>query len=326
VTAPVRSAAGVEYRTAVPDDLAACASVWREAINDYIVRLGVPEIPGDAGPIGRLHAHIQATDPDRFWVATRDERIVGFAAATVRGRVWFLSMLFVVPGEQRRGVGRALLARVLPADHSADHSAAHDEMVLATCTDSAQPVSNALYSRYGIVPRMPLIGLTGRPHGPGAIEPLPAGVAAVPFDRVAAGPPDGPGHRELVAAVDALDAELAGFTHPQDHRFLRAEGRRGFLYRAGDGSILGYGYASEVGRVGPVAVSDEALLGPVLGHLLTVVQPRGASAVWVPGHADRAVVALLRAGLRFDDFPVLVCWSEPFADFRRYLPISSGLL
>ena len=42
--------------------------------------------------------------------------------------------------------------------------------------------------------------------------------------------------------------------------------------------------------------------------------------------AGEAVAGLLRAGLRLEDYPILVCWSEPFADFTRYLPISSGLL
>jgi hypothetical protein len=38
------------------------------------------------------------------------------------------------------------------------------------------------------------------------------------------------------------------------------------------------------------------------------------------------VSALLRAGLWIDGFPVLLCWSRPFADFSRYVPISPGLL
>jgi hypothetical protein len=167
---------------------------------------------------------------------------------------------------------------------------------------------------------MPLLGLVGRPADPDAFGALPAGVTAVPFEDLAGG-----AHRELAGAVDAVDREVVGFAHPADHRFLRLEGRRGFLFRAGE-RILGYGYAGESGRVGPIGVRDEALLAPALGHVLAAVEPRGASAVWVPGLADRAVVPLLRAGFRLDQFPVLVCWTRPFADFRRYVPISPGLL
>jgi hypothetical protein len=167
---------------------------------------------------------------------------------------------------------------------------------------------------------MPLLSLVGRPAGPDLFGPLPAGVEAVPFDDLA-----GDEQVEVTGAIDALDREVLGFAHPADHQFLRLEGRRGFLFRGSD-RMLGYGYAGDSGRVGPIAVRDEALLAPALGHVLTAVEPRGASALWVPGLADRAIVPLLQAGFRLDQFPVLLCWSRPFAYFRRYVPISPGLL
>lgn len=332
-----RLPAGVVLRPATEEDVPACAPIWRDALNDYMGRLSLPVIPDELAPIRRLHAHLQRTDPERFWVADLDERDppdgreriadregpderaatpIAFGAATRRGAVWFLSMLFVRPEHQGAGVGRALLDRLLPAD----------DAVLATGTDSAQPISNALYAGLGMVPRMPLLSVVGRVERPAALPDLPAGVRPVPFEEIAEGPPGGDGHRRLVAEVDTLDREIAGFAHPEDHRFLRVEGRQGFLYLGPDGTALGYGYASEVGRVGPVAVRDDALLAPVLGHLLRAVQPRGASALWVPGHAGPALVGLLRAGLRLEGFPVLLCWTRPFADFGRYLPISPGLL
>ncbi len=310
-------------RPATDADVSICGVIWRDALNDYMGRLNLPAIPDELAPIRRLHAHLHATDPDRFWVATPpDDRTAGsaepiaFGAATRRDGVWFLSMLFVRPGEQGNGIGQALLERLLPSDDAA----------LATGTDSAQPISNALYARHGIVPRMPLLGLIGYVDDPDALGELPSGVAAVAFDDIVDGAGGGEGHGWLAATVDRLDREIAGFAHPEDHRFLRTEGRRGFLYRGPDGDPVGYGYASEVGRVGPVAVRDEELLAPAIGHLLRAVAARGASAVWAPGHADRAVVGLLRAGLRIDGFPVLLCWSRPFANFSRYLPISPGLL
>lgn len=317
--------AGIVLRQATEEDLPACAPIWREALNDYMGRLSLPVIPDELAPIRRLHAHLQRTDPEQFWVAARQAHAdpagpsatpIAFGAATRRGDVWFLSMLFVRPEDQGAGVGRAVLERLLPTD----------DAILATGTDSAQPISNALYAGLGMVPRMPLLGLVGRAERPDALPELPAGVRPVPFEEIADGPPGGDGHRRLVEEVDTIDREIAGFAHPEDHRFLRVEGRRAFLYLGPDGTALGYGYASEVGRVGPIAVRDGTLLAPVLGHLLRAVQPRGASAVWVPGHAGPAVVALLGAGLRLEGFPVLLCWNRPFADFARYLPISPGLL
>ncbi|HEX8026365.1 MAG TPA: hypothetical protein VF484_09175, partial [Candidatus Limnocylindrales bacterium] len=74
------------------------------------------------------------------------------------------------------------------------------------------------------------------------------------------------------------------------------------------------------------AVRDPALLAPALGHLLSVVQPRGASSIWVPGAAGDALRLVLDAGIRIEGFPLLVGWSEPFVDLARYVPISPGLL
>ena len=163
---------------------------------------------------------------------------------------------------------------------------------------------------------MPLFSLTGLPRRPEAFGELPSGVSPLAFDEIVAGPPGGQGHRMLVEAIDAIDRELLGVAHPADHRFLRTESRHGWLYRGPDGTPIGYGYAGEAGRVGPIAVRDEALLGPVLGHLTSAVVPRGAFALWVGGAADRAVVPALRAGFRLDQFPVLLCWDRPFATSR----------
>ena len=317
-------AAAIRFRPATDDDIPVCAEVWRVSINDYIVRLNQPEVPDDLTIIAKLYIHLRATDPERFVVAvTSDpadpagERVIAFAVALQRDHVWFLSMLFVLPDVQLRGLGRELLARVLPQNGQVS--------VRATATDSAQPISNALYSTYGIVPRLPLLNLIGLPTRPEAFEPFPSGVTPVAFESIVGGA-GGDGHRTLATSVDALDRELLGFTRSVDHGFLREQDRHGWLYLGPDGDALGYGYSSASGRVGPVLVRDEALLDPVLGHLLAAVEPRGAFITWIPGAADRALVPALRSGLRLEPFPLLLCWDRPPTDFERYLPISPGLL
>ena len=118
--------------------------------------------------------------------------------------------------------------------------------------------------------------------------------SSLPFEAIAGGPPGGSGHRELAETVNSLDRELLGAEHPDDHRFLRAESRQGFLYRGPDGAPLGYGYAGEVGRVGPIAIRDGSLLEAVIGHLATAVPARGARAVWAIGGTPRLVPTLAR--------------------------------
>jgi len=323
-------------------ELAECALIWHSAVDDYMRRLARPLPPPYLDPLIGLLRHLLATDPERFLVAVRTgprvapwqspspaptfERIVGFGIAVQREHVWFLSQLYVLPEEQRRGIGRALLTRIMPslAPEPAQESAAEGATlppdarpgVMATCTDSAQPVSNGLYGRFGIVARMPVFNLVGRPTDPSTLPALPAGIEAIPLEtQTAAG-----------AAIDSIDRAVLGYAHPADHDYIRAEGRTGYLYRASGGDPIGYGYSSKAGRFGPVALLDDTLTAPVLAHLLTAIEPRGATSAWVPGANDRAMVAMLRAGLRIESFPGLLCWTRPFAAFDLYMPAGLSLL
>lgn len=308
---------GIALRPALPEDLPMCEEIWREGLNDYLLPLGQMEIPPDNANLRQLHAHILATDPDLFWVATRSDKAgaevqVAFAAAARRGPVWYLSMLFVRPGHQLGGLGSALLERILPTDGA----------ILAVATDVAQPISNGLYAAQGMVARMPMFNLVGRPARPEALVPLPKGMVARPFDT----PPTAGRDQVLEGDLAEIDREVLGFDHQLDHELLRRLGRIGFTFRHGDGQLAGYGYTSEVGRIGPVAVRNPVHLAPVVAHVMGAVPPRGASAIWVPGHAAPAMTMLIRAGLRIEGFPVLVGWTRRFADFERYVPTSPGLL
>lgn len=312
---------GIAFRPAGPADLPACEDIWRDSLNDYLLPLGQMEIPPDNAALRLLHAHALATDPERFWVATLPvaadpaaEEVIAFASALQRGPVWFLSMLFVRPGRQLGGIGRTLIERTLPAGGDAD--------TLAVATDPAQPISNGLYASFGMIPRLPMFNLVGRPERPEALAGLPDGVHGARFAATAPAERD----RELEDELATLDREVLGFAHPEDHAFLRRQGRTGFGYRDDAGRLLGYGYTSEVGRIGPIAVREAALQAAIAADLLAAVPPRGASAIWVPGDADATMRTLLAAGLRMEGFPVLLGWSRPFADFARYLPIGPGLL
>jgi GNAT superfamily N-acetyltransferase len=333
-------------RQATTDDLVACTHVWRDALADYLGRLNQPTAPGDLDPVRRLLTHLLTTDPTTFWVATRpasrapdpgearganDERIIAFASANVRGRAWFLAMLFVEPHEQARGLGAALLERTMPEGRRPRRDGEVDDdsrpgWTFGTATDSAQPISNALYARLGLVPRVPVLHLVGSPTRAVALPNLPPEIEAVPFDALPVDAAGGDWPPTAARAVGAIDRELLGYEHPEDHAYLRRERRIGVLYRERDGTPVGYGYTSRVGRLGPVAVRRAALMPAVLGHLLGVVQPAGAFSVWVPGAAAPAIARLLDAGFRLEAFPALHCWDRPSVDVSRYIPITLALL
>jgi GNAT superfamily N-acetyltransferase len=331
-----RVAAGdVRYRAGTSNDLDACTRIWRAGIEDYQARLNQPAMPDDLAPLRRLLAHLLHTDPDRFWVATGpDAGVVGFAAASVREGLWFLAMLFVHPDVQAGGIGQVLMDHAqagravdpggpgVPGPTDAFDTGIH---TWGMCTDAVQPISNGLYARRGMVPRIPIWRLFGEVRRWPAVPQLPASLEAVAFETVAGTEPDG--ERRLQSILDDLEREVIGSAHPQDHEFLRREGRVGFLVRdRGDRRPLGYVYGSGIGRMGPLLALDPALHPSIVGVAVRETPALGPVALWVPGTADIATRALLDAGLRLDGFPGLICWSRRDHPFDRYLPISLAVV
>jgi GNAT superfamily N-acetyltransferase len=337
----IERAGRLAYRPARAADLDACTRIWKTAIEDYQARLGQPPLLGDLGHLRRMLAHLLASDPERFWVAepapggraADDPGVVGFASASVREGLWFLAMLFVDPDAQAEGVGKALMDRAQagrnvdpggPAVPGPDDPLESGIRVWGMCTDAVQPISNALYARRGMLPRVPIWRVSGEIVRWSAVPAPPRQLETVPFEMVEAEGQDGA--RRLAATIDDLDRELIGSAHPIDHAYLRRDGRTGFLLRERSGRALGYAYGSSAGRVGPVAAVDPALHPALIGIAIRDAPAFGAVALWVSGAAEHALRATLDAGLRLDLFPGIVCWSRPDHPFDRYLPISLAIV
>lgn len=316
-------------RLVTPADLPACAAVFYAGLDGYMGRANQPLLPRNEAGMVTFFTHLLSTDPGRAWLSEDVDGVVdGFGLAHQRDDFWFLSFLFVHPASQARGVGRQVLLRCFPHDPTATP---HDGMggasawpgVLGTCIDSLQPISTALYAGYGLAPRVPLFTMIGRPR-PDSLPGLPGSLERVSFGQLAR---DADGHRRLTEEIAALDTELLGYTRPVDHRAWRLADRQGTLYRdRASGATVGYGYAQPSGRLGPVALRDGELLPAVLGDLTASMQPAGDWQVYMPGIAERGIVALLGAGFRFEGTPAIYCASRPGPDLARYLPASFALL
>src|SRR2546425_1556109 len=164
--APERSAAAGEralynapvsephIRKVRPDEI---EEVWRVHVassNDGLVRRGGPaRRPADA-PVASDARAALASDPDGYFCAVEEGQIRGMVSALVRGRVWYLSMFFVLPGDQGRGLGRALLE---PALAYGEARGAEIRCTLATLDPRAQ----ARYVMAGMAPRWPIYRLDG---------------------------------------------------------------------------------------------------------------------------------------------------------------------
>lgn len=286
----------MEHRPITTVDLEACADVFYAADDDLQVQRGLPISPRNRPALLRLFAHVSASSPHRAWLAEQRGEIVGFGMAAQRDDLTFLSFLFVLPEVQSRGVGRALLERCMAGSTNR-----------AVCIFSVQPVSAALYARYGMVPLDPLYTFIGRPAT--ELPALPTGTRVGPIEP---------------AATSALDLEVAGFSRPVDHAAWAAWGRTLIGLFDGDEPV-GYGYAQASGRFGPVMVRRAELLLPFVGQLMREIEPIEEWMLHVPGAAGETFEALLRAGLRLDGPPIIYCANRRLSDHSRYLPATYAL-
>jgi GNAT superfamily N-acetyltransferase len=240
-----------------------------------------------------------------WWVAeeTATGAIVGYARSIERGGLLELTEFFVHPGQQAKGVGRALLARAFPLGRGEVRS------IIAT-TDV-----RALGRYYGAdtVPRFPLLTLAGAPADPGAVGRL----EIVPVDGAA------PAQLADVAAV-----ERAVLGYPRGEPELRwiLQRREGYLYRRG-GTVVGFAFVGRDGA-GPAAALEEEDLTAQLMHVEGRAAALGVDrlSLQVPGLNAVAVRHLLTRGFRIDPWVNLLMSNRPFGRFERFIAFSPMFL
>jgi GNAT superfamily N-acetyltransferase len=237
--------------------------------------------------------HLMDHDPDGFFTAVESDETLGFAAAFVRSRQFFLSELWVLPQHQGKGAGELLLKKTLLYG---DRSGAREFLALVPC----EPEIQGLLLRYGFRPLTPVYqfhidraaaisladALSGLFSGRNATSDL--------FDR------------RGQADVDRIDQVTRGITREVDHTYwLKGRSFNTALVRQGD-RIAGYGYGA-ADQVGPVAGSSRDAALCALGWALQLALDDGAlnPLVRVPASFGGAIQALQESGARLHSTLVL---------------------
>lgn len=300
----------ISYRRARPEEMLACARVFLTSATDLARRQGStpPEIR--ARDMARSLTHLQKTDPRGFHVAVRRGRVVAFVSTILRGKTHFLSMFWALPSIQSRGVGRRLLTRAFTEPRP---PASAIRCVYA----SLDPRAQALYVKFGMLPRGMFYALQGAPKATARPKRV--------VELVPVGDP-GTTSRQMLSVAARFDPVVRGSRRDADIGFVTSlPGARFFLVRA-RGKTLGYAVLTEKGRVGPACVTDPPY-GPALAWAIKEkARELGAEniSVVVPGVNAGALDIFWRSGLRVV-FQGAWMATKPVGSFESYL-LAGGML
>lgn len=277
-----------------PDEI---EEVWRVHVassSDLAVRSGGSVRPADE-PVPSDARAALASDPDGYFCAVENGQIRGMVSALVRGRVWYLSMFFVRPGDQGRGMGRALLERAL--------AYGEERGVEVRCVwSSLDSRAQARYVMAGMAPRWPIYRLDGDAAAVARLE------TRVGVDLRTREPHD-------LGAAETLMAEVFGDSRGRDLARWRGDASASTAIERG-GELAAFAYRQGE-RIGPAAGRDETALLQAVAAAAALGE--GSVAVRVPGACASLLEALLSCGFHIRSLAVFLS-SRPFGRPELYLP------
>ena len=276
--------------------------IFERSYADLTRRLGMSEPTSAADPealartwaIRRsLYEHLAAT-ADQFWLAKHGDETIGFARSILRDGLRLVTELFILPDQQSSGLGRALLARALPARGT------ERRWLLAT----ADPRAQALYLKHGLYPQFPVYYLWRQPR---RLPPLVSDLVVEAVAPAAA----------AVQVMGDIDARLLNHRRDVDHHWLMSD-RQAYLYTRA-GRPVGYGYVGHAS--GPFALLDAADFPAVLAQAEDQAARQGRShfGLEVPMVNHRAVDYLLAGGFQIDRFMAQFMSDGPTGRFGNYI-------
>ncbi|MDQ6774398.1 MAG: GNAT family N-acetyltransferase [Candidatus Dormibacteraeota bacterium] len=277
--------------------------MW-ESVTDLGRRQGTP-LEGSATdwwtssePLHRQLAQIAA----EWWVAEDrgTGRPVGFARSIYRDGLLELTEFFVRPGQQSRGVGKALIERAFPAGRGTVRS------IIATPDVRAQ----ARYYAAGTVARFPIFTLGAVPGDPG------------PLREVEAEPIAG---ARSIEAQRAIERTVLGHRRSDDEIRWLLDRRQGHLYRRAD-RVIGFSFLGPDGA-GPMAVLEPSHLPAVLLHVECLARSIGLERLelQVPPPNAVAIRHLMGRRFQFDAWINILMSDRPFGRFDHFIPFSPAL-
>jgi GNAT superfamily N-acetyltransferase len=292
------------------DDIASVSRVVAEAADDLDRKRGFYESPTSPIPPNPIHAFSLKKTPAAFWVAEKDGEVIGFSNSFLRGSLWYLSFLFILPNHQGQSIGKNLLERTL--GYWKDFEVTNR----ATITFAYNPTSQFLYMQYGMYPREP------------------AYYVSVPSKTIKEhiAPTNELDCKELSSLgsgsnlLRRIDEHVLGFWLEWHHEYFFETHAKCYLFERND-RLEGYAYVRPNGNIGPLAVMSGESVGPVAGTALALAANQEVERVgfWTPGSNSQAVQLAIKHRMRIDA-PMVFMSTRPFGRWENYLFHSAALM
>jgi hypothetical protein len=216
----------------------------------------------------------------------------------------------VSPSHQGHGIGNELLKRTL--SHAQKAGATNKALI----TFTFNTVSQGLYMRHGMFPRLPIYNLSV------TREVLMSRLRAAQLRCVPLEDTDS--HLRSIAEIDA---RALGLSREKHHRYLiKDNATKGVLLYAGD-DCVGYAYVGSNGHIGPLAVAQPDAVGPAFVTALNLAAESGSSQVsaFIPGASNAPLAIAVEHGMRID-FPMVLVSARDFGNWTQYLPRNPGFM
>ncbi|MEM8686410.1 MAG: GNAT family N-acetyltransferase [Pseudomonadota bacterium] len=207
------------------------------------------------------------------WLAEQNGQVKGYARTIQREHVCQLTELFVLPEQQREGLGRELLHRAFISTES------RSKLILA----NNNPAAISRYLRSGVYPVSTIFDLERKAQA----QPIQTDLEARP---IVADP-------NTLSALNEIDRNLLGYVRQEEHAWLLTQ-RSGFLYWRGD-SPQGYAYAGHWS--GPMACLSAGDMPAILAHAETIAADKGENfCLMVPMSNKSAMLHLIERSFKLD--------------------------
>lgn len=297
----------VALRPARADELQHAQELIVGSINDLTERHGFGAMASvRAAAFQQFCFH---EDPGGFWIAEDNGEIVGTAFSWVCGDLWFLAELFIAPRMQGSGIGRELLRRALC---HADQAGAKTRALI---TFTFNTVSQGLYMRHGMFPRLPVYMFTADRLTVRNTPDMRFQVRKIEASK------------SQLALLAALDTGALGVSREKHHKYLLNDpAMNGYLLYEGS-DCIGYAYVASTGHVGPLAVTKRDAMTNALSAALRIAA-EGASeqiSAFLPGNSEAALAVAADNRMRIT-LPMVLVSDREFGDWRRYLPRNPGFM